>query len=137
MTKKDHLYMSIAVVVAAQSYAVRRKVGSVLVTQDGVLSIGYNGTVKGADNRCEDANGATKVECLHSESNTLAKTLQAGLSTKGATMYITLSPCIECAKLMYQAGIVRVVYKDKYRCSKGLDFLNGVDIMVEQFNEGD
>lgn len=123
-------YMDMARRVAEKSYCVRRKVGAVLLTPDDVTLIGYNGTASGLDNICELDDGTTNPEVLHAEVNALAKALRAGISTKGATMFVTLQPCLDCAKMLYQAGVVNVVYSEDYRCNKGLDFLKKVGILV-------
>lgn len=134
-TKKDDLYMDIAIRVSYESYCTRKKVGCVIVTPDLVTLVGYNGTVSGQDNTCELPDGTTKDTVLHAEANALAKALQAGVSTKGATLYCTLQPCINCAKMIYQAGISKVIYWNSYRCTKGLDFLKQCGIVVEQMED--
>ena len=131
--------MSIAAKVAQMSYARRAKVGAILAKDDNIISYGWNGTPSGDDNTCEleleDGSLQTKPEVLHAESNLLSKlTKSGGTGSSGATLYVTLSPCAECAKLIKQSGIARVVYRDKYRDSSGIDFLNSRGIIVEQLS---
>jgi dCMP deaminase len=131
-SKTDNLYMDIADRASRESYCVRAKVGSVIVTPDLVTLVGYNGTVKGAENACELDNGTTDPSVIHAETNALAKALNAGVSTKGSTIYITLSPCVQCSKLIKQSGVVRVVYKEEYRCTAGIDFLRKHGVQVDK-----
>ena len=131
--------MSIAAEVAQMSYARRAKVGAILAKDDNIISYGWNGTPSGDDNTCEleleDGTLQTKSEVLHAESNLLSKlTKSGGTGSSGATLYVTLSPCAECAKLIKQSGIARVVYRDKYRDPSGIDFLNSRGIIVEQLS---
>ena len=137
LTKTDALYMSIAHRVARESCCQRKQVGAVLVTAHGVCLPGYNGTPAGQPNVCELTDLTTDPRVLHAESNCLSKALRAGLSTVGATLYVTLSPCIECAKLLVQAGVTRVVYAESYRCNKGLLLLRDCGIVVEQYSSED
>jgi dCMP deaminase len=124
--------MNIAERVSWESYCVRKKVGSVLVTPDLVTMIGFNGSASGADNVCELPNGKTDQNVIHAEMNVFAKALNAGVSTKGSTIYITLSPCVQCSKLIKQSGVVRVVYKEEYRCTAGIDFLRKHGVQVDK-----
>ncbi len=133
--KHDSLYMDIATRVAQESYCSRRKVGSCIVTPLGVTLIGYNGTVSGEDNICETEEGITKDEVLHAESNALAKSLRAGVSTDGATLYVSTQPCLHCSKMIIQAGIVRVVFKESYKCNKGTDFLLRCGVIVDKYQD--
>jgi dCMP deaminase len=133
INKQDNLYMDIASRVSCESYCTRKKVGSVILTPDGVTLVGYNGTAKGLDNVCELSDNTTNPEVLHSEANAFSKALMAGVSTRGATLYVTLQPCLDCAKIAYQAGIKRVVYRDTYSCSAGTDFLEKVGVDVEKY----
>ena len=117
---------------AALSHSNRSKVGAVLVKKQRVISVGYNGTPTGWDNCCEDAVGKTKTEVIHAESNALMFAAKYGVSTDGCSLVTTMSPCIECAKLIYQAGIVEVYYRDKYRDDAGLDFLTKCGVKLCQ-----
>lgn len=123
--------MDIAIRVAEMSHAQRKKVGCVIVKDDRILSMGWNGTPSGFDNKCEDENCdgslTTKKEVLHAELNCLAKLAKSTESSKGSTMYVTLSPCINCAKLIIQCGIQRVVFKEKYHDESGIDFLQSIN----------
>lgn len=133
--KTDALYIDLAHRVARESYCIRRQVGAVLVTAHGVCLPGYNGTVSGTPNQCELPDLTTDPRVLHAESNCLSKALRAGISTMGATLYVTLSPCIECAKMLIQAGVTRVVYAESYRCDKGLKLLRDCGVVAERFTE--
>ena len=105
------------------SYCKRRKIGALIVKDKMIISDGYNGTPTGFENFCEDDEGYTKWYVLHAEANAIAKVSSSTQSTNGATLYITLSPCKECCKLIFQSGIIRVVYNKEYRDSSGLEFL--------------
>lgn len=133
---EDEMYMRIAEEIARRSYAVRSKVGAVLVKNRQIISDGYNGTPTGFDNICEISPELSKPEVLHAESNLFMKMVKNGSSvgTLGATLYVTLSPCFECSKMIIQAGISRVVYKTAYRKTDGLDLLRKAKIIVEQLN---
>jgi dCMP deaminase len=135
-TATDKLYMSLAHRVAAESYCKRKQVGAILALSSGILLPGFNGAVSGLPNVCETDDGDTLHTTLHAESNVYSKALRAGVSTLGGTLYVTLSPCIECAKLTVQAGITRVVYSERYRCDEGLTLLEECGVIVEQINEG-
>ena len=99
-----------------------------------IISDGYNGTPSGFENVCEDENGVTKAYVLHAEANAITKVAQSGNSSEGATLYVTASPCIECAKLIIQAGIKRVVYRDEYRLTDGIDLLRNAGIETEKID---
>jgi len=133
----DNLYMTIAESVSLMSHAIRNKVGSVLVKDNNIIAYGFNGTPTGLSNVCEieDENGklTTKPEVIHSEVNLLSKAAKAGSSTDNSTLYITLSPCVNCAVLLIQSGIKKVIYKNEYRDLKGIDLLRSVGIIVEKF----
>ncbi len=133
-TKFDKRYMEMAQVWAKNSYCKRRQVGALLVKDNMIISDGYNGTPSGFENICEDENGVTKPYVLHAEANAITKVAKSGNSSKGATLYVTASPCLECAKLIIQAGIVRVVYHDPYRLTDGTDLLKRAGIEVEQID---
>jgi dCMP deaminase len=112
------------------SYCKRRQVGALIVKDKMIISDGYNGTPSGFENFCEDEDGYTKWYVLHAEANAIAKVSGSTQSTKGATLYITLSPCRECSKLIFQSGISRVVYSKKYKDQSGIDFLvkSGINV---------
>jgi dCMP deaminase len=130
----DELYMHIAEDIAKRSYATRSQVGAVIVKNNQIISDGYNGTPYGFDNCCEIDANTSKPEVLHAESNAISKIARTGSSvgTDGATLYTTLSPCFECAKLIIQAGIQRVVYRIEYRITDGIDLLRKANITVEK-----
>lgn len=130
MDKFDARYMAMAKVWAENSYCKRRKVGALLVKDRMIISDGYNGTPSGFENVCEDENGVTKPYVLHAEANAITKVAKSGNNSKGATLYVTASPCVECAKLIIQSGITRVVYSDEYRLADGADLLRRAGIEV-------
>ncbi len=130
--KFDHSYLQMAEVWSQNSYCKRRKVGALLVKDRTIISDGYNGTPSGFENICEDENGVTKPYVLHAEANAITKVAKSGNSSDGATLYVTASPCAECAKLIIQSGIRRVVYRDAYRLTDGIDLLKRAGIEVEQ-----
>jgi dCMP deaminase len=132
----DRNYLEMARIWSKNSYCIRRKVGALLVKDRMIISDGYNGTPAGFENECEDENNVTKSYVLHAEANAITKVAKSGNSSQGSTLYITDSPCLECAKLIIQAGIVRVVYSDSYRKSEGLDLLRKANIEVVQINIG-
>lgn len=132
MEKFDKSYMDMAVIWGRNSYCKRRQVGAILVKDRMIISDGYNGTPSGFENQCEDENGVTKPYVLHAEANAITKVAKSGNSSKGATLYVTAAPCIECAKLIIQAGIARVVYKDEYRLTDGIDLLKRAGIEIEK-----
>lgn len=135
MNKFDERYLEMAQVWAKNSYCKRRQVGALLVKDRMIISDGYNGTPSGFENQCEDENGVTKPYVLHAEANAITKVAKSGNSSQGATLYVTASPCMECAKLIIQAGIKRVVYKDLYRIRDGIDLLERAGIECEQFED--
>jgi dCMP deaminase len=121
--KYDKAYLKMALEWGELSYCKRRKIGALIVKDKMIISDGYNGTPTGFENFCEDDKGYTKWYVLHAEANAIAKVSSSTQSTNGATLYITLSPCRECSKLIFQSGIIRVVYNKEYKDSSGLDFL--------------
>lgn len=127
----DKRYLRMAAIWAENSYCVRRKVGALLVKDQSIISDGYNGTPAGFENLCEDENNKTKPYVLHAEANAITKVAASSNSSKGATIYITSAPCIECSKLIIQAGIVRVVYSEKYRTNEGIDLLEKANIKID------
>jgi dCMP deaminase len=126
----DRRYLEMARVWAKNSYCKRRQVGAILVRNKMIISDGYNGTPSGFENVCEDESGVTKPYVLHAEANAITKVARSNNSSEGATLYVTTSPCIECAKLIIQAGIKRVVFYDKYRIEDGLDLLKRANIEI-------
>ncbi len=126
----DTRYIRMARIWAENSYCKRRQVGALIVKDHMIISDGYNGTPSGFENICEDENGVTKPYVLHAEANAITKVAKSANSSQGATLYITAMPCIECSKLIIQAGIVRVVYCDDYHTEDGLDLLRRVGIEV-------
>jgi dCMP deaminase len=130
MSKFDKRYLQMAAIWAKNSYCKRRQVGALLVNGNMIISDGYNGTPAGFENVCEDENGVTKPYVLHAEANAITKVAKSGNNSEGSTLYVTASPCIECSKLIIQAGIKRVVYHDEYRLSDGIDLLKRAGIEV-------
>lgn len=127
------MYSDIVDVIAEQSYSRRFKVGCVIIKDDNIISFGYNGTPKNWDNNCEyeqDDKLVTKDDVLHAETNAITKLVKSGISCVGAIMFVTCSPCIHCAKLIYQSGIKAVYYKEDYRDTSGLIFLKRCGIEV-------
>ena len=125
-------YLDIAKSISELSHANRKKVGAIIVKDTMIISDGYNGTPTGFDNECEDAEGNTKWFTLHAEANAITKLVRySGLPVDGSTLYITLSPCKECSKLILQSGIKKVYYSEEYRDSEGIDFLKSVNINIE------
>jgi dCMP deaminase len=133
----DQRYLKMADIWAQNSYCIRRKVGALLVKDKMIISDGYNGTPSGFENECEDDNNQTKSYVLHAEANAITKVAKSGNSSLGATLYVTSSPCIECSKLIIQAGIKRVVFTEKYRLEDGINLLKRANIDVEQIVSGD
>lgn len=135
--KIDTLYLDITKRISEMSYAVRKKVACLLVKDNNIISFGWNGTPNGDDNCCEikSANGEliTKPEVLHSEFNAISKLSKSTNSSDGAEIYLTLSPCLECAKLIFQSGIKRVIYSEEYRNVDGIVFLKDRGIKVVYF----
>ena len=131
MEKFDHSYLEMAQIWAQNSYCKRRKVGALLVKDRMIISDGYNGTPSGFENICEE-DGVTKPYVLHAEANAITKVAKSGNSSEGATLYVTASPCLECSKLIIQSGIKRVVYRDEYRITDGIDLLRRAGIEVEK-----
>jgi len=127
----DKAYMDMALRWAQLSVAQRKKVGALIVLDGQVISDGFNGTPRGFENACEGADGKTLPEVLHAESNALMKIAQSTQSCTGATLYVTLSPCYQCAKLIVQGGIERVVYLSEYHDATGLDLLQRCDIEID------
>ena len=127
----DYRYLRMARIWAENSYCQRRQVGALVVKNKMIISDGYNGTPSGFENICEDEAGVTKPYVLHAEANAITKLARSGNNSEDSTLYVTASPCIECAKLIIQAGIRRVVYGEKYRLTDGIDRLERAGIEVE------
>jgi dCMP deaminase len=134
-TKFDQRYLEMARIWAKNSYCTRRQVGALVVKNNMIISDGYNGTPSGFENVCEDDNGVTKPYVLHAEANAITKLARSSNNSDGATIYITASPCIECAKLIIQSGIKRVVYGEKYRLMDGIELLERAGIEVVYLGE--
>ena len=122
---------------AENSYCVRRQVGALLVKDGSIISDGYNGTPSGFENICEDDEGKTKAYVMHAEANAITKVAKSSNNSNGATIYITTAPCIECAKLIIQAGIKRVVFSEMYRYSDGINLLERAGILVDHIENVD
>ena len=127
----DLRYMRMAKIWAENSYCERRMVGALIVKERMIISDGYNGTPCGFENVCEDENNKTKPYVLHAEANAITKVARSSNSSEGATLYVTSSPCIECAKLIIQAGIRRVVYEEEYHTPDGIDLLKRAGVEIE------
>ena len=128
----DRWYMRMARIWAENSYCKRRQVGALLVKDQMIISDGFNGTPSGFENNCEDENNMSKPYVLHAEANAITKVARSSNSSQGATLYVTASPCIECAKLIIQSGIKRVVYGEDYRIMDGLNLLKraGIEVLL-------
>ena len=135
--QSDKYYIKVAKLCAKNSYAVKLQVGAIIVKDGQIMSDGFNGTPSGFENKCEtfniDGDLCTLPYVLHAESNAILKCAKHGRSTNGSTLYITHAPCIECAKLIIQAGIIRVVYLENYKNLHGIELLKRAGIIVEQF----
>ena len=127
----DRRYLQMAEIWAGNSYCKRRKVGALLVKNKMIISDGYNGTPSGFENICEDEDNKTKAYVLHAEANAITKVAKSNNSSEGSTLYVTTSPCMECAKLIIQSGIRRVVYCDPYHKLDGIELLKKAGIEVE------
>jgi dCMP deaminase len=126
----DRRYLEMAAIWSQNSYCKRRKVGALLVKDKMIISDGYNGTPSGFENVCEDDDNQTKPYVLHAEANAITKIAKSGNSSEGATLYVTSSPCLECAKLIIQSGIKRVVFTENYRIEDGINLLKRANIDV-------
>ena len=127
----DKRYLRMSAIWAENSYCKRRQVGALIVKDQMIISDGYNGTPSGFENVCEDEQNVTLPYVLHAEANAITKVAASSNSSKGATIYVTSAPCIECSKLIIQSGIVRVVYSEKYRTEEGCDLLKKANIQVD------
>ena len=132
--KLDERYLRMALVWAENSYCKLRQVGALLVKNNMIISDGYNGTPSGFENDCEDENFKTKPYVLHAEANAITKVAKSNNSSDGATLYVTSSPCLECSKLIVQAGIARVVFSEPYHLNDGIELLSraGIDVVQVQ-----
>ena len=135
----DRRYARMALIWAENSYCERRKVGALVVKNNMIISDGYNGTPTGFENICEDENNVSKPYVLHAEANAITKLARSSNSSDGATLYVTASPCIECAKLIIQSGIKRVIYTEQYRLTDGVDLLRraGIEVKYLDLNSED
>ncbi len=135
--KFDERYLRMACIWAENSYCKRRQVGALVVKNQMIISDGYNGTPIGFENICEDEDNVSKPYVLHAEANAITKLARSNNNSDGATIYITASPCIECAKLIIQAGIKRVVYGEKYRLTDGIELLEraGIEVVFKDIHE--
>ena len=129
--QRDHLYMKMARTWAENSYCKRRQVGALLVSNNMIISDGYNGTPSGFENNCEDPQNVSYPYVLHAEANAITKVARSNNSSNGATLYVTASPCMECAKLIIQSGIQRVVYGETYRLMDGVKQHKKAGIQVD------
>lgn len=134
LKKLDERYLRMALIWAENSYCQRRKVGALVVKDKMIISDGFNGTPSGFENVCEDENQVTRPYVLHAEANAITKLARSHNNSDEATLYVTASPCIECAKLIIQSGIKRVVYGEKYRLDDGIQLLERAGIEVEFLN---
>lgn len=132
--KYDKAYLKMAMEWAKLSYCKRKQVGALIVKDRMIISDGYNGTPSGFENHCEDSEGDTKWYVLHAEANAILKVASSTHNCKNATLYITLSPCRDCSKLIHQAGIKRVVYINPYSDTAGIDFLDRAGVVVQQIS---
>lgn len=132
LTSEDIAHLKVALIYADLSKAKRAQVGCIIVKENRIISIGYNGTPSGWDNNCEDSNDETKPEVLHAETNAIAKLARCSESGDGATLYCTHAACLDCAKLIYQSGIRRVVYARDYVSTDGVDFLKAAGVKVDK-----
>lgn len=132
--KLDERYLRMAMVWSENSYCTRRQVGALLVKNKMIISDGYNGTPSGFENQCEDENDKTKPYVLHAEANAITKVAKSNNSSEGATLYVTSSPCLECSKLIIQAGILRVVFSEPYHMNDGIELLERAHIEVVKVN---
>lgn len=131
----DRRYLRMARIWAENSYCRRRKVGAIVVKDKMIISDGFNGTPSGFENVCEDESGLTKPYVLHAEANAITKVARSNNSSDGATLYVTASPCLECSKLIIQAGIKRVVYAELYRICDGIDLLRRAGVECVQLSD--
>jgi dCMP deaminase len=130
----DKRYLQMAAIWAKNSYCIRRQVGAIIVKGRMIISDGYNGTPEGFENVCEDENNKTKPYVLHAEANAITKVAKSNNTSEGSTLYVTTSPCLECAKLIIQSGIKRVVFSDLYTKNEGIALLNRAGIETKHLS---
>ena len=135
MKNEDEYYMGIARQISIASVAKTKKVGALLVKNRNIISFGFNGTPRGFDNSCEGDDNTTKPEVLHAESNAIAKCAQSTLSSNDGTLYVTMAPCFNCAKLIIQSGVIEVVYIEDYHDTSGIELLLKANIHVIKLNQ--
>lgn len=135
MKDRNNLMMKVAWLFAEQSYCKRRQVGAVLVKDNRILATGYNGTISGRSNDCEEGD-KTLQEVLHAEQNVIAFAARNGISMEGCTLYVTTNPCQDCAKMLVQSGIKEVIYQEIYRDLKGLELLTSNGVVLERITDG-
>lgn len=135
MSKYDSMFLKIAKIYSENSYSKKKKVGAIVVKDNTIISDGYNGTPVGYRNECEDNSGNTHWYVLHAEANAILKLSKSTQTCDGATLYLTMSPCKECTKLIIQSGIKRVVYTEKYRDTSGIDFLGNFNIACQEIKD--
>lgn len=128
-------YIETARAFARLSHSERKKVGGIAITPQDIVIYSWNGRPAGEDNTCEDEHGETLPDVLHCESNLVAKAAREGISLKDSTVVVTLSPCLQCAKQLYQAGVATIIYEEEYRLTDGIDFLRKRHIHVEKYEE--
>ena len=133
----DRAYLRLAKSWGLLSYCTRKKVGAIIVKEGVIISDGFNGTPKGFDNYCEDTNGDTQWYVLHAEANAILKVAKSTNNCNGSTLYLTHSPCKECSKIVLQAGIIRLVYIEKYKDESGLIFLQNAGVDILQIEDTD
>lgn len=131
----DDIYMGFAKGISGKSKAKRKQVGACIVTKNGVTLSGYNGTPKGWDNTCEDENNVTKPEVIHAELNCVLKAAREGISLTDSICYVTLAPCVSCAAMLFQAGIVELIYEEDYRDTRGIEELQKYGVKVKKIAE--
>lgn len=136
-TQVDRRYLRMAKIWGENSYCTRLQVGALLVKDKRIISDGYNGTPSGFENICEDDDNKTKPYVLHAEANAITKVAASNNDSTGATIYVTHAPCLECAKLIIQAGIKRIVFAEKYRLTEGIDLLERAGLEVVQLPLGE
>ena len=133
--KYDRAYLKMALEWAKLSHCKRKQVGALITKNRMIISDGYNGTPSGFENSCEDENGETKWYVLHAEANAILKTARSTHNCNGATLYLTMSPCKHCSKLVHQSGITRLVYLNRYSDTSGVDFLRKAGVEIVEFNK--
>jgi len=133
--KYDRAYLKMALEWAKLSHCKRKQVGALITKNRMIISDGYNGTPSGFENSCEDENGETKWYVLHAEANAILKTARSTHNCNGATLYLTMSPCKDCSKLVHQSGITRLVYLNRYSDTSGVDFLRKAGVEIVEFNK--